>query len=332
MIVVSILIGLITDSVNDYMNALEAGSTKCVERGHTLILGWNEATTRVICQTAFLRRTFKMQNDTWAQRLMPWRQVKASTPVAQSNIVVMSKVAEKMMMQKTVREAFAQRGIEPHFTKIGKDVVFRTGDPSNNHDLVRVAAHHVRTERDEGRGSRQAWDVRFETLFFFTPSPFLFRPQATSVMIMMTDVDEEEEAASVGRVSNSATVRTVLALRNVVFSNGLDVATSFQPDLRVVVQLSRSCNYLKHASFVALDGHNCLYPQDLSKCVFSFNCNIHGAGKSSVVAIFILLTLIFAFPARTYRYVNSLLFFCSTKPGLSRVMMNLLDFEHSAIR
>ena len=84
---------------------------------------------------------------------------------------------------------------------------------------------------------------------------------------MMTDVDEEDEVRTNGLVSNSATVRTVLALRNVVFSNGLDVATSIQPELRVIVQLSRPCSYLLNASFIALDGHNCLYPQDLSKCV-----------------------------------------------------------------
>ena len=40
-LVVSILIGLITDSVNGYMEELTLGSSKVVEKGHTLILGYN---------------------------------------------------------------------------------------------------------------------------------------------------------------------------------------------------------------------------------------------------------------------------------------------------
>ena len=60
-LVVSILIGLITDSVTGYLDSLDAGASKVCESGHTLILGWNEATPRVICQIAFLRRTWQVQ-------------------------------------------------------------------------------------------------------------------------------------------------------------------------------------------------------------------------------------------------------------------------------
>ena len=119
--------------------------------------------------------------------------------------------------------------------------------------------------------------------------------KAGAILIMMNDVDMAEEEASGGAdLKNAATVRCVLALRNVLYSDG-DLS-SFSPSLRVVVQLTRSCPFLDSAAFVAPDGHNSLYTQDLSK------------------------------------FVNSLLFFCANRPGLSRVLLSLLDFDGIAIR
>ena len=40
-------------------------------------IGWNEATVRVVCQLAFLRRTFLVQNETWERTLFPWTRVKS---------------------------------------------------------------------------------------------------------------------------------------------------------------------------------------------------------------------------------------------------------------
>jgi len=133
-IVVSILIGLITDSVKEYMDALARGTTKVVEKNHTLILGWNEATTRVVCQIAFLRRTFLSQNNTWSRWLMPWTRVLPSSPIVTAPIILMNDSKEKEVMQQIVADAFAGRAIDPRQTRIGEDVVFRKGDPTNNHD------------------------------------------------------------------------------------------------------------------------------------------------------------------------------------------------------
>ena len=88
-LVVSVLIGLITDSVNGYMEGLTEGSSKVVESEHTLILGWNEATPRVLCQIAFLRRTWQLLNERWDRRLFPWLRVPPSTPVAAAPVVVL---------------------------------------------------------------------------------------------------------------------------------------------------------------------------------------------------------------------------------------------------
>eukprot|EP00614_Pseudopedinella_elastica_P015233 CAMPEP_0172584816 /NCGR_PEP_ID=MMETSP1068-20121228/4394_1 /TAXON_ID=35684 /ORGANISM="Pseudopedinella elastica, Strain CCMP716" /LENGTH=802 /DNA_ID=CAMNT_0013379117 /DNA_START=74 /DNA_END=2482 /DNA_ORIENTATION=- len=260
--IVSILIGLITDTVNSYMEELSSGTSKVIEDGHTLVLGWNEATTRVVCQIAFLRRVFLMQNETWERKVMWWRRVLPSSPVAARPVVIMNQTMEKTDMEAIIGSAFSARNINPKRTKIGRDVIFRKGDPSNNHDLVRVRAH-----------------------------------KATSVLVMMNSVDFEEQSEGMA-IENSATVRTVLALRNIIYSNG-DPETahlSFKPDLRVVVQLSATCPFMHGASFLAPLGHECLYPQDITK------------------------------------YVNSMLFTCAMKPSLSRVIMSLVDFQGSAIR
>ena len=136
------------------------------------------------------------------------------------------------------------------------------GDPCNSHDLVRVAAH-----------------------------------KATSVVIMMTDVDAAE-ADEEGAIINSATIRTVLALRNTVYSNGGPALANklFKKDLRVVVHLSGTCPFISGASFLAPAGHECLYPQDITK------------------------------------YINSMLFHCAVKPSLSRVLMSLVDFQGPSMR
>jgi hypothetical protein len=159
-LILSVLIGLITDALTTYMDELTAGTSKVVEDGHTLILGWNEATTRVVCQVAFLRRVFLVQNDTFDRRwFLPGLRARVlpSTPFAASRIVLMNNTIGKEAMEAMLHKAFAERGISPKYTLIGRDVICRKGDPCNNHDLVRMAAY-----------------------------------KATSVLIMMTDEDREE--------------------------------------------------------------------------------------------------------------------------------------------
>jgi len=232
MTVVAVLIGLISESVNDYMAQLSAGSSKVVETNHCVILGWNESTCRVICQIAFLRRIFMMQNESWERKLLPWRRVKPSSPLACCVVVVMNNTKEKEDMQAIVGNAFTERAINPQRTKIGRDVIFRKGDPSDNHDLVRVAAH-----------------------------------KAVAICVMMNESDTEEQGIDEAAVSNSATLRTVLALRNIIFSN--NAGSDMTPGFRVVVQLSSECSYIRGCTFLAPDGHDCLFPQDLTKYVNS---------------------------------------------------------------
>ena len=81
-----------------------------------------------------------------------------------------------------------------------------------------------------------------------------------------------------------------------MLSNGADPKESFNEDLRVVVQLQQTCPFVDSASFVNPGGMPCVYPMDLSKIM------------------------------------NTIMFQSASKPGLTRVLVNLLDFEDCAIR
>ena len=63
---------------------------------------------------------------------------------------------------------------------------------------------------------------------------------------MMTDRDKEEQDLSLDEdgqptIGNSATLRTVLALRNVVYSDGHLPGSRMKDGFRVVVQLQEAC-------------------------------------------------------------------------------------------
>ena len=63
LVVFAVFIGFITDAVSEFMDSLEEGKTKVAAEGHTLILGWNEATMRSVVQMAFLRRQYQQLNE-----------------------------------------------------------------------------------------------------------------------------------------------------------------------------------------------------------------------------------------------------------------------------
>jgi hypothetical protein len=259
-IVTAVLIGIVTDTMSSAMAELASGKSKVVEENHTLILGWNESTPRLVCQVAFLRRVFRVQNETLVRQLFPWLRVLPSSPVALNSVVIMANNISKEKMEDILKKAFSEAKVRSRRTKIGRDVLIRKGDPTTTHDLLRVSAQN-----------------------------------ATSIAIMMTESDENESKLSNGRISNSASIRTVLALRNVMYSNG-DPVETFDPDCRIIVQLQRPCRSLSAAAFLAPSGMEVMFPLDL------------------------------------HDFINTLLFKCVAKPGLSRVVSSLLDFECEAIR
>lgn len=55
LVIFAVLVGIITAGFEAILEGIEEGRSKVMETNHTLILGWNEGTIRVIIQIAFLR-------------------------------------------------------------------------------------------------------------------------------------------------------------------------------------------------------------------------------------------------------------------------------------
>jgi hypothetical protein len=275
LVVFAILVGFITDAVSQFMNSLASGRTKVAADGHTLILGWNEATLRAVVQCSFLRRQYQMLNEGkflgilfYFPSLIPafkWCGLleRPSTSLAVSDIVIMDNSITKEEMHIRLAQTLAERGILPWRTKLGRNIICRVGNPTNVNDLIRVGAH-----------------------------------RAAAILVMMTEQDTKEEDESNGRIFNGATLRTTLALRQVLFTNPYDEARGVTvfPGLRIILQMLHPSEYVDAACFVHPDGKDVVIPMDLSL------------------------------------FLNALMFKCAAQPGLSSILMSILDFEGSAIR
>ena len=270
--------------------------------GHTLILGWNEATVRVVIQISFLRRKWQVQNETLSRRLMPWTRVPPSSPVATSPIVVMADGITKEEMDSMLARTMVERGINPKRTRMGWDVVCRVGNPCSIHDLVRANVHN-----------------------------------ATSIITMMTEKDAEEEAKSDGRIQNGASIRTILALRSVLMGSRnssqhleSDLRPTATNNVRIVVHLAFECRYgprrakaeLTQPTLQANPPHALL--QTPSIFIHRF---IDAACFSSPVTNSKLV-----FPMDLSLFLNRILFLSVAEPGISEVIMKVIDLEGTAIR
>ena len=273
LVVFAILVGFITDAVSQFMNSLASGRTKVAADGHTLILGWNEATLRAVVQCSFLRRQYQMLNEGkflgilfYFPSLIPafkWCGLleRPSTSLAVSDIVIMDNSITKEEMHIRLAQTLAERGILPWRTKLGRNIICRVGNPTNVNDLIRVGAH-----------------------------------RASAILVMMTEWDTKEEDESDGRIHNGATLRTTLALRHVLFTNPYSKRLTVIPGLRIVLQLQGPSEYVDATCFKHPNGDDVIIPMDLSA------------------------------------FLNSLMFKCAAQPGLSAMLMKILDFEGSAIR
>ena len=271
-VIFATFVGFITDAFASFMGDLASGKTKVAASDHTLILGWNEATLRAVVQTSFLRRQYQMLNESrWTvlyyfSFLVPVFGAlglleRPSTSLAVADIVIMDDTITKEEMHIRLEQTLAERGINPARTKLGKNIICRVGDPTNVNDLIRVGAY-----------------------------------RASAILVMMTVKDTEEEDESDGKIFNGATLRTCLALRNVLFTNKYSEAHDINPDLRIVMQMLHPSEYVDAALFKHPNGQNVVIPMDLSV------------------------------------FLNSLMFKCAAQPGLSEVILSILNFEGSAIR
>ena len=111
LVLFAILIGFISDVVRTYMDSLNEGTTRVVEKDHTLILGFNEATPRVIVQCAFLRKQYQLVNEhkNPLLKVLPFLRLlfeyfgvfleKSTTSVAEKDIVILENKKTKDEMQ-----------------------------------------------------------------------------------------------------------------------------------------------------------------------------------------------------------------------------------------
>ena len=270
-IIFAILIGFINDGITSFMDRLKDGKTAVHEQNHTLILGWNEATARVIVQASFLRRQYQMLNEQkfWILRWFPlfsiplnWLNLleRPSTSIAANNIVVMCGDKTKEEMHNMIQNTLDERGIKASRTKIGQNIVCRVGDPTNVSDLLRVGAD-----------------------------------KASAIIVQVTQNDLEEENASEGRIQNGATIRVALAVRNTVLSH-LSNTGGTNPDLRIVLQMSKPSDFIEAACFTNSDGNEVMLPMDISV------------------------------------FLNTLMFKSAAQPGLAKVLLKIFDFEGHALR
>ena len=223
------LVSLITAVVEENIAHESTGRTKVIGSGHTLILGWNSATIRVVCQLAFIRRQFQQQNEGCIRRIFPWLRVSASTPCAASQIVLLNDTHTKTEMHELLHAGLSSRGIKQKRTKIGWDVICRVGNPCDVHDLIMVNAQ-----------------------------------EATSILIMLTDEDDADTQAcaeaSMGldteKLHNSASLTCLMALRHVLYSdqNWRDAWKREDNSRRIVVQTMSRCDYMQ-SIFTSPDGH-----------------------------------------------------------------------------
>ena len=271
LVIFAVVVGFITKQIDDFLVTIAEGHTKVAEDKHTLILGWNEATLRVVVQICFLRRQYQQTNERRFLHMFPFPWIKRfkflletpSTSLAVSNVVLMTNQLSKAEMHEQLEQILAERGIDPRRTRIGRDIICRVGNPTNVNDLIRVGAH-----------------------------------KASAILIMMSKMDQVEEEESDGTIQNGATLRVLLALRHVLFTNSYTSAkgTGLNPDLRVVVQMSNPSEYVDAACFAHDNGSPAVIPVDLTK------------------------------------FSNALMFNCAAQPGLSAILLDLLDFEGPAIR
>ena len=121
-VIFAVLIGFINEQVQSFMENLKNGKSFVHENNHTLILGWNEATARVVVQTSFLRRQYQMMNENnfFILKYIPSLKgvfqylnllERASTSLANNAIVLMCNDHTKEEMELLLQQTLDERGI-----------------------------------------------------------------------------------------------------------------------------------------------------------------------------------------------------------------------------
>lgn len=240
-IMLTLILAFVTESVTSLMQKYKEGHTKVLEKNHTLILGFNEATPRVITQISFIRRAYQKVNEKKFFHLLYYFPIlsgifkyfdwleRPTTSLANSNIVILCNSKTKEQMHTALLNTLIERGISAQRTSIGKNIICRVGDPTSVHHLLRVGVH-----------------------------------QASAVLLHLPHEDAVDHQENKGEVNNGATLRTLLAIRYCLNTHRYSPRLNINPDLRIVIQLSSPSYYIDAACFTDSNGRNIVYPLDLS--------------------------------------------------------------------
>mmetsp|Transcript_30418 Transcript_30418/g.80882 ORF Transcript_30418/g.80882 Transcript_30418/m.80882 type:complete len:614 (+) Transcript_30418:849-2690(+) len=118
MLVFALMIGVISDSIGEKVDDLKKGKSKVIEARHTLVLGWSEKGLAILRQIA-------LANESEGGR-----------PI----VVLCEESKEEMEEMLRAAESSKDDGLKLH----GSRVVFRSGNPLAEHDLIKVSAHKAR--------------------------------------------------------------------------------------------------------------------------------------------------------------------------------------------
>merc|ERR1719379_1138183 len=98
--------------------SINHGESKIATSGHTLILGWSEATPRVVYQLALLRSAYIKKNATWSRRLFWWTRSPPSTPLATAVIAILCDNKTKADMDSEIAQYLSENGIKAKETRV----------------------------------------------------------------------------------------------------------------------------------------------------------------------------------------------------------------------
>mmetsp|Transcript_11245 Transcript_11245/g.22265 ORF Transcript_11245/g.22265 Transcript_11245/m.22265 type:complete len:821 (+) Transcript_11245:92-2554(+) len=118
MLVFALMIGIISESIGERVDELKKGKSRVIESGHTLMLGWNDKSLAIIQQIAL-----------------------ANESEGGGCVVVLSE-NEKEEMEETLKSAV--ESLQGGLNLLGTTVIFRSGNPLNEHEIMKVSIHSAR--------------------------------------------------------------------------------------------------------------------------------------------------------------------------------------------
>ena len=165
MLVFALMIGIISESIGEQVDNLRKGKSRVIECGHTLMLGWNDKSLPIIQQIAFANES------------------------EGGGVIVVLAEHDKNDLEDTLESAIESR--ENALNLMGTEVIFRSGNPLVQHDLLKVgvlsarsiivlASDNISPDESDSRMVRQVLSLKgMENL-------------AGHVVVEMQDVDNRE--------------------------------------------------------------------------------------------------------------------------------------------